>query len=128
MNLVTVTDAAGQLAVHPDTIRRLIAKGELPAVRIGRNVRIEEGELIAFVRRQQGSGEPVRVGEMSPGQRRALHAKCAALDGRLELERGESKRRILLMSSENFGKQMTSANHLNEVEAGWALDLLDEQL
>lgn len=38
--LITIAEAARRLSVSSDTIRRMIAKGELPMVRIGRLVRI----------------------------------------------------------------------------------------
>lgn len=37
----TVKEAAEVLGVSPATIRRLIDRGKLPAIRVGRSVRIE---------------------------------------------------------------------------------------
>lgn len=53
-DLVTVRDAAQRLAVSPLTIRRRIAAGKLPAVRLGgpgAPVRIRETDLQDYVDR-----------------------------------------------------------------------------
>jgi excisionase family DNA binding protein len=42
MNLLTVDETAAMLRVNPVTIRRYIKSGRLPAVRVGRHVRIEK--------------------------------------------------------------------------------------
>lgn len=41
MDLLTVREAAAMLRVSQVTLRRYVASGRLPAVRVGRNVRIE---------------------------------------------------------------------------------------
>jgi excisionase family DNA binding protein len=51
--LYSVRQVADQLGVHPETIRRLIHDGRLEAVRIGRVLRIESGELDGFLARQR---------------------------------------------------------------------------
>ena len=56
--LVSIPEAASELGVHPDTIRRLIWKGELPVVRINRLVRIRHRDLVAFVSRNTSPSEP----------------------------------------------------------------------
>jgi excisionase family DNA binding protein len=38
---ISINSAAEYLALHPVTVRRLIDRGEIPAVRIGRNVRVD---------------------------------------------------------------------------------------
>jgi excisionase family DNA binding protein len=47
--LLTVEDAAAMLRVDPRTIRRRIKCGELPAIYIGRLVRIEPKALRVFI-------------------------------------------------------------------------------
>lgn len=51
--LYSVRQVADQLGVHPETIRRLIHDGRLEAVRVGRVLRIESGELDGFLARQR---------------------------------------------------------------------------
>lgn len=48
-DMLTIAQAAEQLNVHKNTIRNLIGKGELNAVRIGRNIiRIPAAEVQAL--------------------------------------------------------------------------------
>lgn len=47
--LLKIKDAADRLAVSPATVSRLIASGALPAVKIGKLVRIRPADLTAFV-------------------------------------------------------------------------------
>jgi excisionase family DNA binding protein len=44
-----VPQAAQALQVHPMTIRNLVKRGELPAVRIGDRVMISRSALVEFV-------------------------------------------------------------------------------
>lgn len=48
MDLLTVQEAAAILKVHPETVRRHIASGRLPAVRVGRCVRVPQEALEAL--------------------------------------------------------------------------------
>lgn len=48
--LLTKEQAAHFLAVHPDTIRNLIRRGELPVTRIGRAVRVSQESLNSYVK------------------------------------------------------------------------------
>ncbi len=48
---LTPDEVAALLRVSPDAIRRLLRRGALPAVRIGRAWRVEEGELQRWLRR-----------------------------------------------------------------------------
>ncbi len=50
MTVLNVNEAAGYLRVTPGTIRRWVAAGLLPAVRVGpRIVRIKFTDLLAFL-------------------------------------------------------------------------------
>lgn len=48
--LLTVPEVAERLRVHPITVRRLIKAGRLPAVRIGRAVRVRVADVEAYGR------------------------------------------------------------------------------
>ena len=43
--LRTIGDTAERLSVSPRTVRRLIDAGELPIIRIGRAIRIDDNDL-----------------------------------------------------------------------------------
>lgn len=47
--LLRVAEVATQLRVDPYTVRRYIARGELPAFRIGRELRVGADELAAYL-------------------------------------------------------------------------------
>jgi excisionase family DNA binding protein len=50
--LVDIPGAAAQLGgISSTTVRRLISAGELPTIRLGRRVLIEEAALVDWVRR-----------------------------------------------------------------------------
>lgn len=50
MALLTIESAAEMLAVHPRTIRRYIAAGDLPAYRIGaRQIRVRTSDVDALL-------------------------------------------------------------------------------
>ena len=57
--LETTDFAADFLKVHPETVRRLIRSGELPAVKVGRNWRVRRSDLQRILER--GTGEPGQV-------------------------------------------------------------------
>jgi excisionase family DNA binding protein len=44
---LTTRDVARRLGVHPQTVRRWIASGRLPATRIGKDYRISRADLDA---------------------------------------------------------------------------------
>jgi excisionase family DNA binding protein len=52
-SLYSVREVAGQLGVHPETIRRLIHEGRLDAVRVGRVLRVHRQAVDAFLARQR---------------------------------------------------------------------------
>ena len=49
MELLTIQETARMLRVAPITIRRYIADGRLPAVRVGRGVRLQKEAVDQFV-------------------------------------------------------------------------------
>mgnify|MGYP001262311710 CR=1 FL=1 len=77
----TPDEVAALLRVSPDAIRRLLRRGALPAIRVGRAWRVEEGELQRWLRRGllrnartvNGRGGPCLCGcgglTMTPGAR-----------------------------------------------------------
>jgi excisionase family DNA binding protein len=48
--LFSIPEVAACLKVDPKTVRRWIDRGELPVHRLGRQIRISEPDLMAFVR------------------------------------------------------------------------------
>lgn len=54
--LHSIDTVAARLAVSRDTVRRLIAREDLIAIRIGGVLRVPATELEAFVERQRGAG------------------------------------------------------------------------
>jgi excisionase family DNA binding protein len=54
--LITVPEAARLLAVKPVTIRRRMADGDLPTIRVGRAVRVPIAAVREYVEKQQGEG------------------------------------------------------------------------
>jgi len=54
--LLTVNELADMLSVNPMTVRRMVKRGQLSAVRIGRAIRFEPTAIDAFL-------ESVRVGK-----------------------------------------------------------------
>jgi len=49
LNLLTIAEVARRTSLSPLTIRRTIARGELPHVRIVRRVLVRQDDLDAFV-------------------------------------------------------------------------------
>jgi excisionase family DNA binding protein len=45
MELISIQEAADQLKVHPNTIRNFIKQAQLPAIKIGGTIRIDQAEL-----------------------------------------------------------------------------------
>ncbi len=48
-NLFSINTAAARLDCHPETLRRIIRRGELAAVKVGRTWRVRETDLDAFL-------------------------------------------------------------------------------
>lgn len=51
--ILTVKEIAAETKMCTKTVRRWIEDGRLPALRIGRNVRVERTELEVFLARQR---------------------------------------------------------------------------
>ena len=49
---LTPNEAAAALRVSTKTVYRLIARGELPAARVGSQLRVERASLLAYLRQQ----------------------------------------------------------------------------
>lgn len=47
--MLSVTDIAERLKIHPETVRRLVRAGKLKGHRIARQVRVTEADLAAFL-------------------------------------------------------------------------------
>ena len=48
MNLLTIEETARMLRISSVTVRRYVAAGRLPSVRVGRSVRIDKAEVERF--------------------------------------------------------------------------------
>jgi len=48
--LLKIETVAERLAVSPLTVRKWVAAGKLPIIRIGRSVRVKEDDLLAVIR------------------------------------------------------------------------------
>lgn len=67
MELLTVEETARMLKVSPITVRRFIAAGKLPAIRIGRGVRVRR-EAIDALTRPVACISATREPEIIPGR------------------------------------------------------------
>lgn len=56
---LSVREAAERLGVSPAAVRQRIAGGELPAVKLGRDWRVDEREVLRVARRGDGAGRPL---------------------------------------------------------------------
>lgn len=66
-HLLTAGEVADQLRVSTMTIYRLIRRGELPAVRVGRNYRVRSRDLEAFLDAQVVDPGSVDLSEFEQG-------------------------------------------------------------
>lgn len=80
---------------------------------------------VAYERGILGAAPAVDERPISCGKRDAFHAKCSALDRRLELESGTTKSETLKDASERFGREISSVNDLTSSEASVLLDELE---
>ena len=72
--LLTAAEVAEQLRVSTMTVYRLIRRGELPAVRVGRNYRVREGDLEAFLEAQVVDPATVDLDDLDDMGNEADHA------------------------------------------------------
>jgi excisionase family DNA binding protein len=66
MELLTVEDTAQMLKVSTVTVRRFIAAGKLPAVRVGKGIRIEKQAIELLAEPFQGETSRGQRAEVSP--------------------------------------------------------------
>jgi excisionase family DNA binding protein len=66
---LTVQECADRLAVDHKTMRRLIDRGELPALRVGRVLRIDPDDLEALRYRPRGGPGAARTPRSRPPAR-----------------------------------------------------------
>lgn len=87
MDLLAVHETATMLNVNPETVRRYIASGRLPAVRVGRRVRVRKEAVEAILTLVQPKDEvadsrPSLFATPSPSElarRQAAAAKIRAI-------------------------------------------------
>lgn len=82
--LLTIRNAAECLRISPRTVRRLVAQGELPVIRLTKTVkgdRIDPADLEEFIERQRWRVAPISLG---PGHG---HLGRAPVDVEAELDR-----------------------------------------
>ncbi len=60
-NLFSINTAAARLDCHPETLRRIIRRGELAAVKVGRDWRVRESDLNAFLDARTVPAKDVRA-------------------------------------------------------------------
>jgi excisionase family DNA binding protein len=125
--LLTIQETAKQLAVSESTVERLLDRGELHRVKIGRSTRIDADDVRAFVRRS--AGEAVRRDPVAPRQLAAYHAKCGDIARLARRELRDVKAWAMEhASTEICGKRVTSSKDLSYVEMHDLLDWLEGQV
>lgn len=63
---LTPEEVAAVLRVSPEAIRRLLKRGEIPAIRIGRAWRVEENELQRWLARRRSRADRSNGGRGGP--------------------------------------------------------------
>ena len=66
MELLTVEETAAMLRVSKVTVRRFIADGRLPAVKVGRGVRVEKADAERVARPTTRNSRPVQRENLVP--------------------------------------------------------------
>lgn len=124
--LLTTRQVAERLSVHPSTVRKLVADGDLVAVRIGRMLRFEPRLVDAMVDGWRSAQPPVE--ELASGrQLRGLFARCRDL--RLLTGKPDSmwKRDAFDVVQLQFGVTIGSATELTSRQATYAIEWLEQQ-
>lgn len=106
--MITVPEAAARVGRNPETVRRWIRGGRLPATRIGTQLLIDEDQLAALV----GAGSiaresPARYGTASMGDRVVDQALIVHLDAAHTARLAEIAERIHL-SPESVARSLLS--------------------
>lgn len=113
MELLTVREAAAMLRVSQVTLRRYVASGKLPAVRVGRNVRIDR----VAVQRTLAASESQAVEELPmPGIIRSRAESIAAIE-----------RLVDGMSELNMARVLGYAEGLNDGQRMALARMADDQ-
>jgi excisionase family DNA binding protein len=73
--IYTINQVAQNLQISDDTIRRLIRRGEMDAVRVGKRLRIADWQIEEFLRRQS-------LSENKPNQAAARKFRLTRVTGR----------------------------------------------
>lgn len=58
---ISVDDASEYLSIHPVTVRRLAYKGQIPASRIVRNLRIDLKRLDEMMEKEDGKNQISKI-------------------------------------------------------------------
>jgi len=74
VSLLTIKEAAKLIKLHPNSIRNAIAQGRLEALRIGRNIRINEQDLMSMLTPYHGGefgvwAKNTKLDQSAPRQR-----------------------------------------------------------
>jgi excisionase family DNA binding protein len=69
VTLLTAAEVAEQLRVSTMTVYRLIRRGELPAVRVGRNYRVRASDLETYLDGQVVDPASIDLGALEDGDR-----------------------------------------------------------
>lgn len=98
--LVSINRASELLAISPRTVRRLVARGDLPAVRIGRAVRIPLASVHSYIDRALGN-----------------NAGCGAVQGRSVWQDAKTKTASIVVPIRPIGGRVTSTRMDAELDA-----------
>ena len=63
---LTVADVAATLKLNPQTVRNMVDRGEIPAIRIGRRVRITRSDLEQVLKQERIGAPTTKTGRSPP--------------------------------------------------------------